>query len=57
MLANHVGVDAFLKGVSVYLRANLYGNSVTHDLWKGIEDATGMIYIRFLLMNLSNPLN
>ncbi|KAJ4474793.1 peptidase family M1-domain-containing protein [Lentinula lateritia] len=56
MLANHVGVDAFLKGVSVYLRANLYGNSVTHDLWKGfpvikVTESEGIIHIvqaRFL---------
>jgi aminopeptidase 2 len=41
MLANHVGVDPFLKGVSLYLKAHLYGNSVTNDLWKGIEEATG----------------
>ncbi|KAF9077341.1 leucyl aminopeptidase [Rhodocollybia butyracea] len=40
MLANHVGVEAFLKGVSIYLKAHLYGNSITSDLWDGIEEAT-----------------
>ncbi|KAJ3809857.1 peptidase family M1-domain-containing protein [Lentinula aff. lateritia] len=55
MLANHVGVDAFLKGVSVYLKANLYGNSVTHDLWKGIEEATGFDPSNFMDAYISKP--
>ncbi|TRM61760.1 peptidase family M1-domain-containing protein [Schizophyllum amplum] len=41
MLAAHVGEDKFLKGVSLYLKDNLFGNSVTEDLWKGISTATG----------------
>ncbi|KAJ7641728.1 leucyl aminopeptidase [Roridomyces roridus] len=41
MLANHVGEDKFLKGVSLYLKAHLYGNTVTRDLWDGISEATG----------------
>ncbi|GAW03490.1 leucyl aminopeptidase [Lentinula edodes] len=55
MLANHVGVDAFLKGVSVYLKSNLYGNSVTHDLWKGIEEATGFDSSNFMDAYISKP--
>ncbi|KAK2460553.1 hypothetical protein APHAL10511_007023 [Amanita phalloides] len=42
MLANYVGEDKFLKGVSTYLKRKLYGNSVTRDLWQGISDATGL---------------
>ncbi|KAL1672234.1 hypothetical protein EV122DRAFT_284153 [Schizophyllum commune] len=41
MLATHVGEDKFLKGVSLYLKDNLFGSSVTEDLWKGITTATG----------------
>uniref|UniRef100_D8QDN2 Aminopeptidase n=1 Tax=Schizophyllum commune (strain H4-8 / FGSC 9210) TaxID=578458 RepID=D8QDN2_SCHCM len=41
MLAAHVGEDRFLKGVSLYLKDHLYGNTVTHDLWDGIAKATG----------------
>ncbi|KDQ18450.1 hypothetical protein BOTBODRAFT_28829 [Botryobasidium botryosum FD-172 SS1] len=41
MLANYVGEKEFLKGVSIYLRDHLYGNSVTRDLWDGIAKATG----------------
>ncbi|ESK92478.1 leucyl aminopeptidase [Moniliophthora roreri MCA 2997] len=41
MLSDHVGEEQFLKGVSIYLKEKLYGNSVTQDLWKGISAATG----------------
>lgn len=42
MLSNYVGEDLFLKGVSIYLKNNLYANTVTHDLWAGISIATGL---------------
>lgn len=41
MLANWVGEEQFLKGVSLYLKKRLYGNSVSKDLWDGIGEATG----------------
>ena len=40
MLANYVGEDVFLKGVSIYLTEHLYGNTVTNDLWSGIAKAS-----------------
>ncbi|KAJ7877306.1 hypothetical protein B0H13DRAFT_1631791 [Mycena leptocephala] len=33
--------ERFLKGVSVYLKEHLYGNTVTSDLWDGISAASG----------------
>jgi hypothetical protein len=42
MLANYVGEDVFLKGVSIYLKEHLYGNSVTNDLWSGVAKASGI---------------
>ncbi|EEB94407.1 hypothetical protein MPER_06782, partial [Moniliophthora perniciosa FA553] len=39
----HVGEEKFLKGVSMYMKDNLYGNTATQDLWKGISAATGAI--------------
>ncbi|KAJ7468068.1 leucyl aminopeptidase [Mycena latifolia] len=42
MLSHFVGEDNFVKGVSLYLKEKLYGNSTTLDLWKGVEDATGI---------------
>jgi aminopeptidase N len=44
MLLNYVGEEEFLKGVSLYLKKKLYGNSVTKDLWEGIGTAAGMLY-------------
>ncbi|KAJ7727197.1 leucyl aminopeptidase [Mycena metata] len=41
MLSEYVGEEQFLKGVSVYLKNHLYGNSVTRDLWDGISAETG----------------
>ena len=41
MLSVYVGIDKFLKGVSIYLKGHLFGNSVTKDLWKGIQEASG----------------
>ena len=45
MLSVYVGEDKFLKGVSIYLKKHLYANSVTQDLWEGIQEASGMLSI------------
>jgi aminopeptidase 2 len=42
MLSNYVGQERFLKGVSIYLKKHLYGNSVTKDLWQGVSESTGI---------------
>ena len=42
MLAAVVGEDKFLKGVSIYLKKRLFGNSVTEDLWDGISEVSGV---------------
>ncbi|CUA72325.1 hypothetical protein RSOLAG22IIIB_00991 [Rhizoctonia solani] len=42
MLARYVGEDTFLKGVSIYLKKRLYGNSDPKDLWDGISEAAGI---------------
>ncbi|GAA5943215.1 hypothetical protein JCM10213_006247, partial [Rhodosporidiobolus nylandii] len=41
MLSFFVGQDKFLKGVSNYLKAHLYGNAQTSDLLKSISEASG----------------
>jgi aminopeptidase N len=41
MLAAHIGVDVFLKGVSDYLKAHAYGNAKTTDLWAAVGKAAG----------------
>ncbi|OJT12746.1 Aminopeptidase 1 [Trametes pubescens] len=40
MLAAYVGESQFLKGVSIYLKKHQYKNTVTKDLWEGIQEAT-----------------
>ncbi|KAF7561600.1 hypothetical protein G7046_g2545 [Stylonectria norvegica] len=41
MLANHLGVETFLKGVSSYLKAHAYGNAKTNALWSALSEASG----------------
>ncbi|KAM4060688.1 peptidase family M1 domain-containing protein [Hirsutella rhossiliensis] len=41
MLANHLGVKTFLKGVSNYLKAHAYGNATTQALWDALSQASG----------------
>ncbi|KAJ7457967.1 leucyl aminopeptidase [Mycena galericulata] len=48
MLSNYVGEEKFLKGVSLYLKAHLYSNTVTRDLWDGISAATGLDVQKFM---------
>ncbi len=43
MLSHFVGEEIFLKGVSIYLKKHLYSNSVTKDLWEGIQEASGKV--------------
>ncbi|KAH9923984.1 leucyl aminopeptidase [Epithele typhae] len=42
MLCKHVGEDLFIKGVSIYLKKHMYANSVTRDLWEGIQESTNI---------------
>ncbi|KUI62782.1 Alanine/arginine aminopeptidase [Cytospora mali] len=41
MLANHLGVKTFLKGVSIYLKRHTYGNAKTVALWEALSEASG----------------
>lgn len=41
MLAAHLGLETFLKGVTIYLKAHAYGNATTDDLWSGLSEASG----------------
>ncbi|KAI0461984.1 hypothetical protein LJB42_004589 [Komagataella kurtzmanii] len=42
MLSQSVGIDVFLKGVSIYLKKHKFGNAKTVDLWSGISEASGI---------------
>ena len=41
MLEQHVGADAWRAGVRAYIGRHAYGNTVSDDLWRAIEGATG----------------
>lgn len=42
MLSYALGVDVFLKGVSIYLKKHKFGNATTADLWEGISESSGV---------------
>lgn len=41
MVASTVGVDTFLKGVSVYLKKYAFGNAKSDDLWDAVSAVSG----------------
>lgn len=41
MLAAHLGLETFLRGVSNYLKSHAYGNATTNDLWSALSQASG----------------
>lgn len=40
MIEQFIGEDAFRQGVGSYLRRHAYGNTVTSDLWAGLDAAS-----------------
>jgi aminopeptidase N len=42
MLASHLGIETFLKGVAIYLKKNAYGNAKTDALWSALSEASGL---------------
>ena len=48
MLATHLGVETFLKGVSEYLKAHTYGNAKTADLWAALSKESGQEVDKFM---------
>lgn len=40
MIEQFIGEDAFREGVGTYLRKHAYGNTVTNDLWAGLDAAS-----------------
>ena len=41
MLAEYLGQDTFLRGVSIYLKRHAFGNATTNDLWVAVSEASG----------------
>jgi puromycin-sensitive aminopeptidase len=41
MLHHYLGAEVFKKGLQTYLNRHKFGNTVTHDLWKALGEASG----------------
>ncbi|HVQ33362.1 MAG TPA: M1 family metallopeptidase [Lysobacter sp.] len=41
MLEGYVGSDAWREGVRAYMKKHAYGNTVSDDLWRAVQDAAG----------------
>ncbi|KAK4674907.1 hypothetical protein QC764_503000 [Podospora pseudoanserina] len=41
MLASHLGVKTFLKGIAIYLKKHQYSNAKTEALWAALSEASG----------------
>jgi aminopeptidase N len=41
MLEGYVGPDAWREGVRAYMKQHAYGNTVSDDLWRAVQDAAG----------------
>ena len=41
MLVSHIGMDAFKKGMKIYLDRHCYQNTCTEDLWRALGEGSG----------------
>lgn len=41
MLALWIGEETFIKGISVYLKRHMWGNTQSSDLWQALSDVSG----------------
>ncbi len=48
MISSHLGMDTFLEGMRLYLSRHAYGNAVTDDLWRALEEASGFPVVKFM---------
>ena len=42
MLASFIGRDAFRKGMEIYLNRHRYQNACTEDLWRALQEGSGI---------------
>jgi aminopeptidase N len=48
MISTHLGMDTFMEGMRLYLSRHAYGNAVTNDLWRALEEASGFPVVEFM---------
>jgi aminopeptidase 2 len=49
MIASFIGNDVFFKGMCAYLERHKYGNAVTIDLWRALEEASNQPVVKFMI--------
>lgn len=49
MISSYVGMEVFMKGMRLYLRRHAYGNAVTVDLWRAMEEVSGIPVQDFMM--------
>lgn len=48
MIANWIGEETFIKGVSNYLKAHAWGNAEPVDLWEALSEASGKDVVKIM---------
>lgn len=48
MMARYIGMDTFFVGMKLYLTRHAYGNTVTNDLWRALEEVSGKPVVKFM---------
>lgn len=48
MISSYLGRDTFFKGIRIYLSRHSYGNAVTNDVWRALEEASGQPVVDFM---------
>jgi tricorn protease interacting factor F2/3 len=55
MMEDYVGEESFRKGVSAYLKKFSYSNAEGEDLWKSLEEASGLPVSRVMRAWVTKP--
>ena len=49
MISSFIGMDVFMKGMRLYLQRHAYGNAVTADLWRALEEVSDVPIHDFMM--------
>jgi len=59
MVSSYLGRETFFKGIRMYLQRHSYGNAVTNDVWKALEEASGVPVVDFMapwVLHVGHPI-
>ncbi|GAX26976.1 aminopeptidase 2 [Fistulifera solaris] len=49
MISSYIGMEVFMKGMRLYLQRHAYGNAVTADLWRAMEEVSDVPVSDFMM--------